>query len=130
MTRFFITLDKATDFVLSCFKIMNGGEIFIPKMPSIKIMDLAKVMKKDYQKIKITGIRAGEKLHEVLNSGFSNQDILEAKNFYIINPEIKFYLSKFINKENKNLKKIRNFQYSSNQNNFLNYKQIKNLLKT
>ncbi len=129
MTRFIITLDQATDFVLSCFKVMSGGEIFIPKMPSIKIMDLAKVMKKDYQKIKITGIRAGEKLHEVLNSGYSNQDLFEAKKFYVINPEIKFYLNKLTDKKIKKLKKIKNFQYSSNQNNFLNNKQIKDLLK-
>ncbi|MEC7146716.1 MAG: UDP-N-acetylglucosamine 4,6-dehydratase (inverting), partial [Pseudomonadota bacterium] len=64
MTRFWITLDQGINFVLSCLKIMQGGEIFIPKIPSMKITDLAHSMAPDLLHREI-GIRAGEKLHEL-----------------------------------------------------------------
>ena len=67
MTRFWITLDEAVDFVFSCFFRMVGGEIFIPKIPSIKIVNLAKAMDSQ-KKHKIIGIRSGEKLHEKMIS--------------------------------------------------------------
>lgn len=63
MTRFWITLDQAADLSINCLKIMNSNEIFIPKLPSFKILDLAKIFSTN---IKFTGIRKGEKLHEVL----------------------------------------------------------------
>ena len=129
MTRFFITLDQATNFVISCFNIMGGGEIFIPKMPSIKIIDLAKAMMTNNQKIKITGIRPGEKLHEVLNSGFNNQEISDMKNYYVLYPEIKFFSPKLNSGKTIIKNKIKNFKYSSDKNKFLDTKQIKNLLK-
>ena len=91
MTRFFITLDQATDFVLKSFNFMTGGEIFIPKMPSISILELAKTMLQKKQKIKITGIREGEKLHEILSSSQSNQKVYNMKNFFIIYPDLKFF---------------------------------------
>ncbi len=65
MTRFWITLEQGINFVINCIKEMKGGEIFIPKMPSIKITDLAKAVCPDCKQ-KISGIRAGEKLHETL----------------------------------------------------------------
>lgn len=63
MTRFWITLEQAADLSIKCLKIMQGNEIFIPKLPSFKILDLAKLFS---DKIVYTGIRKGEKLHEVL----------------------------------------------------------------
>jgi len=65
MTRFWITLDKAADFVLECLERMNGGEIFIPKIPSMRIRDLAYAVCPDC-KLEEVGIRPGEKLHEVM----------------------------------------------------------------
>ena len=129
MTRFFITLDQATDFVLKSFNFMTGGEIFIPKMPSISILELAKTMLQKNQKIKITGIRAGEKLHEILSSSQSNQKVYDMKNFFIIYPDLKFFTpnNKIIKKKSK--KKIKNFKYSSDKNKFLSNTQIKKLLK-
>ena len=67
MTRFFISLENSVKFVIRCMKSMNKGEIFIPKLPSVKIVDLAKSLGKNV-KIKIIGMRPGEKLHELLSS--------------------------------------------------------------
>ena len=65
MSRFLITLEEAINFVINAFKIMKGGEIIVPKLPSIKITELAKIMAPSLKQ-KIIGIRPGEKLHEVM----------------------------------------------------------------
>jgi UDP-N-acetylglucosamine 4,6-dehydratase/5-epimerase len=65
MTRFWITLDAAVEFVLSSMGLVRGGETFVPKIPSMRIVDLAKALAPDAE-LKIVGIRPGEKLHEVL----------------------------------------------------------------
>jgi UDP-N-acetylglucosamine 4,6-dehydratase/5-epimerase len=65
MTRFWITLDQGVDFVCKSFERMKGGETFVPKIPSVRIMDLSKAMAQDLPH-KIVGIRPGEKLHEVM----------------------------------------------------------------
>ena len=67
MTRFNITLDKATDMILDILKILKGGEIFVPKIKSFRVIDLAKAMN-DKNKLKIIGLRSGEKLHEQMIS--------------------------------------------------------------
>ena len=66
---------------------MTGGEIYIPKMPSISILEFAKTMSQKNQNIKITGIRAGEKLHEILSSSQSTHKVYNMKNFLIIDPD-------------------------------------------
>jgi len=88
MTRFFITLDQGVNFVLSNLNYMQGGEIFIPKIPSVKIIDIAKVYAPN-KKIKIIGIRPGEKLHEVLISEDESMNTVETNDRYIILP--RFY---------------------------------------
>jgi UDP-N-acetylglucosamine 4,6-dehydratase len=65
MTRFWITLEAAVDFVLSSMDLVQGGETFVPKIPSMRIVDLAKALAPDAE-LDIVGIRPGEKLHEVL----------------------------------------------------------------
>ena len=85
MTRFNITLDEAIEFVLKSLRIMKGGEIFVPKIPSIKIIDLAKAMFPK-KKIKIIGIRPGEKLHEEMVSSAESFNTIEYKNLLIICP--------------------------------------------
>ena len=127
MTRFYITLDQSVDFVLQCLDLMQGGEIFVPKIPSIKIIDLAKAMAPNkYQKI--IGIRAGEKIHEVMCPKNSSNLTIEFKNFFVITPSISFEkkknYSKYKNMSGKNVKD--NFEYSSGSNKiFLTIKQIK-----
>ena len=109
---------------------MNGGEIFIPKIPSIKIVDLAKAMAPNIKK-KIIGVRPGEKMHELMCSKETYRDTLEFRNFYIILP----YFKKFIIKKklfknlNENFKNVsKDFEYSSEKNKwFLNIKNIQSL---
>lgn len=87
MTRFWITLDQAVDFVLSSLELMKGREIFIPKIPSMNIMDLAEAMDPDGARSFI-GLRPGEKLHECLLTDDESHMALEAWDRYIINPDI------------------------------------------
>ena len=90
MTRFLITLEQGVQFVLNCVDVMKGGEIFIPKSPSIKIMDLAKSIgpgcKHDF-----VGIRPGEKLHEVLVPEDDAHRTIEFEKFFIIQPGHDFW---------------------------------------
>ena len=90
MTRFWITLPQAVDFVIKSFKRMIGGEIFVPKIPSTKITDIAQAMGPKL-KYKIIGIRPGEKLHEKMCSENEAHLTLEFKNFYLIKPSITFF---------------------------------------
>ena len=87
MTRFWITLEEAAEFVMNSFKTMKGGEIFVPKIPSMRIVDLAKAINPD-AKFKIIGIRPGEKLHETLISIDESYNTIEFKNYYAIQPSI------------------------------------------
>jgi len=87
MTRFWITLEQGVNFVLKCAKDMEGGEIFIPKIPSMKITDLAKAICPDCKQ-DIIGIRAGEKLHETLVSQDDGVHTYEYADRFIIYPDI------------------------------------------
>lgn len=87
MTRFWITLDQAVNFVLSSLDMMRGREVFIPKIPSIRIADLAESVAPG-QKVDFIGIRPGEKLHEVLLTEDESYYALEAWDRYIINPDV------------------------------------------
>lgn len=85
MSRFWLTLEQGVRFVIRCVEQMNGGETFIPKIPSMKITDLAKVIAPE-SKIKITGIRPGEKLFETLISENEAPNTYEFNDMYIIRP--------------------------------------------
>jgi len=89
MTRFWITLREGVNFVLKNFERMHGGEIFLPKIPSVKVTDLAKAYAPKI-KMEIIGIRPGEKIHEVMCSTDESHLVLEYKEFYTILPSIKF----------------------------------------
>ena len=89
MSRFFITLDSGVDFVIKSLLRMQGGEIFIPKIPSIKIVDLAKALAPNIPH-KITGIRAGEKLNEVMIPRDDARLCVEFEDFYLLKPTINF----------------------------------------
>jgi len=89
MTRFWISLQEGVDFVLKNFERMHGGEIFVPKIPSVKVVDLAKAMAPDLPH-KIIGIRPGEKLHETMCPADDSHLTLEFDDHYVIKPTIQF----------------------------------------
>ena len=90
MTRFWITLQEGVNFVLKGMGRMQGGEIFIPKIPSVRIVDLAKAMAPDLS-IKIIGIRPGEKLHEIMCPADDSHLTIEYDDHYVITPSIRFF---------------------------------------
>jgi UDP-N-acetylglucosamine 4,6-dehydratase len=89
MTRFWITLQQGVDFVLKNFERMRGGEIFVPKIPSVRIMDLARAMAPKLPQ-KIVGIRPGEKIHEVMCPADDSHLTLEFQDHFVIRPSITF----------------------------------------
>lgn len=89
MTRFWITLQQGVNFVIKNFQRMSGGEIYVPKIPSVKIPDLATAMAPDIPQ-KIIGIRPGEKLHEIMCPGDDSHLTVEFDDHYIILPSITF----------------------------------------
>jgi len=89
MTRFWITLQQGVDFVLKNFGRMQGGEIFVPKIPSVNIIDLARAMAPDVDQ-KIVGIRPGEKLHEIMCPADDSHLTLEFSDHFVIKPTIQF----------------------------------------
>ena len=129
MTRFFISLENSVKFVVQSLKVMHKGEIFIPKMPSVYIKDSINVLYPNVS-MKLTGIRPGEKIDELLISKDESAQTVEYKDSYIIFPNNTFVVSKLL--KNSNLKnKLKNFEYSSRNNKkFLNQKKkLKSFLK-
>ena len=124
MTRFWITPPQAASFVLMSLSKMKGGEIFVPKLPSIKVIDLARTIAPG-AKYQFTGVRQNEKIHEELMTEQELKSSVMFDNYYIIYPETE---NKFIHisKENQNKEKL----YRSDNNPWqLNQEEIKSLLK-
>lgn len=118
MTRFWITLQQGVDFVLKNFARMQGGEIFVPKLPSMKVTDLAEAIAPGIP-TKIIGIRPGEKLHEIMCPADEYHLTIEFPDHFIIQPTINFVKS--IDHQTNLLGEIgkpvpEGFQYSSDQN--------------
>jgi UDP-N-acetylglucosamine 4,6-dehydratase (inverting) len=90
MTRFWITLEQGVSFVIDCIDRMQGGEVFVPKIPSMKLMDLADAIAPGAQK-KIIGIRPGEKINEVLLTEEEARHAREFQDHFIIEPEYPFW---------------------------------------
>jgi UDP-N-acetylglucosamine 4,6-dehydratase len=86
MTRFWITLAQAVEFVISCLDVMEGGEVFVPKIPTMRVVDIAQAIAPTAELI-YTGIRPGEKLHEVLLTEDESRHALERDDRYVIHPE-------------------------------------------
>jgi UDP-N-acetylglucosamine 4,6-dehydratase/5-epimerase len=112
MTRFWITLDHGVRFVLRCLEQMHGGEIFVPKIPSMKLLDIAQAIAPDCQ-IDCVGIRPGEKLHEVLLSEDEARNAVETEDMFVIQPAHSWW-----KKENwTNAQRLADgFRYSSDNN--------------
>ena len=114
MTRFFMTVEESVDFVIDSLLRMKGGEIFIPKLEAYKIIDIVKAID-SMKKIKLIGLRPGEKIHETLFSKDESLRVNEFKSFYVLLPTISFqkkrdYL-KYGNQIGKKVKK--EFEYNS-----------------
>ena len=124
MTRFSISLEESVDFVMLALISSVGGEIFVPKIPSFRIIDLAQVISSK-SKIKFTGIRAGEKIYEELITIPESLNTFESKNYYLILPFLHKKFSFLI----KRLKKTtKTFSYNSSNCLILKKEQIKSLL--
>tara|TARA_Y100001935_G_scaffold238302_1_gene224545 strand:- start:1390 stop:2397 length:1008 start_codon:yes stop_codon:yes gene_type:complete len=132
MTRFNITINHGVNFVIECLKIMWGGEIFIPKIPSYRITDIAKAVA-PRSKIKFIGIRPGEKIHEEMITETDSLNTAEFKNYYVIMPSTEQWnIKKFLKESSSAPGKMcdENFSYDSgSNNNFLDVEQIKHLIK-
>jgi UDP-N-acetylglucosamine 4,6-dehydratase len=111
MTRFWITLNQGVDFVLSSLKTMRGGEIFVPKIPSMRMTDLAEAMAPGCR-IKVIGIRPGEKLHEMMISADDARSTLDLGDRYTIEPAFAEYARKPI----KGAALPEDFSYASDTN--------------
>ncbi|MFA5097240.1 MAG: UDP-N-acetylglucosamine 4,6-dehydratase (inverting) [Candidatus Margulisiibacteriota bacterium] len=90
MTRFWITLEQGVRFVIKAFERMHGGELFVPKIPSMNIMDLAKAIAPEC-KTKVVGIRPGEKMHEVMISEDDARNTKELEDCYVIQPAFNWW---------------------------------------
>tara|TARA_B100001059_G_C17831659_1_gene585072 strand:- start:3542 stop:4543 length:1002 start_codon:yes stop_codon:yes gene_type:complete len=133
MTRFFITLQQGVDFVIDSFRRMHGAEIFVPKIPSIKITDLASALDPT-KKHKIIGIRPGEKIHEVMCPKEDYLNTIEFDDHFIIRPSIKIIDQKINFKINKLKEKgtsaSKNFEYNSlNNSHYLSKSKIIKICK-
>jgi UDP-N-acetylglucosamine 4,6-dehydratase (inverting) len=133
MTRFNITLQEGADFVLKNFDKMWGGELFVPKIPSYNILDIAKAIAPDCDH-KIVGIRPGEKLHEEMITESDAMNTIEFDNYYVIVPSIRVWSkTKFQNQSNGEIGKPcqDGFSYNSKSNNhFLSVNELRELIQT
>lgn len=87
MSRFWLTLEQGVRFVIHCLDVMHGGEVFVPKIPSMKIVDLAKAIAPGVE-LEVVGIRPGEKLHEVLISEDESHSTVELEDMYVVQPSV------------------------------------------
>ena len=127
MTRFWISLDEGVQFIFDSLKRMKGGEIFVPKIPSVYVTDIAKAINSKL-KFKLIGIRPGEKLHEIMCPKDDNHLTLEFRDHYVITPTIMIksisYKKNAIGEKGKKVDK--DFEYISSKNkHFLSIKDIK-----
>ncbi len=135
MTRFLITLNQSVEFVISCIENMKGGEIFVPKLPSIYIRDLASAMDPQKEQ-RIIGIRPGEKIHEIMCPVDESMRTIEFSKYYLIMPTIdikekienKEYFTSSLNETGKSV--ADDFEYNSGNNkNFLSIDEIHSFLE-
>jgi UDP-N-acetylglucosamine 4,6-dehydratase len=131
MTRFWISLSQGVEFVIRSFERMQGGEIFVPKIPSARIVDLATAMAPELP-IRVVGIRPGEKLHEIMCPLDDSHLTIDFGDHFVIRPSIRFatpvdYIENAIGERGTAV--IEGFEYNSGHNpDFLDVRQIRKLL--
>ena len=113
MTRFWITLDQGVHFVMNCIEKMQGGEVFVPKIPSMTITDLAKTVAPDAE-VEVIGIRPGEKLHEVLISEDEARTTIELEDMYVVQPAEALWFGHTWEQQGNRLED--GYRYASNDN--------------
>jgi len=132
MTRFNITLQNGVDFVLQCLDKMWGGELFVPKIPSYRILDVAKAIAPDC-KHKIVGIRPGEKLHEEMITETDALNSVEFEKYFVILPStILWDIDRFRKESNSSVGKKCEFGFSYNSGTneeFLSIEALQKLMK-
>ena len=132
MTRFNITLQQGVDFVLQCLERMWGGELFVPKIPSYRILDVAEAVDPECKQ-NIVGIRPGEKMHEEMITQSDALNTIEYEDYYVIVPSIRIWSKKkFVNKSNfENGRHCEEgFSYNSSTNqHFLSVNELKKLIE-
>ena len=129
MTRFNISLEEGVNMVDWVLKNGLGGDIFVPKISSYKILDLAKAINPN-NKINEIGIRKGEKIHEEMITTADSQTTYEINKYFIILPDHSNKIYKKFKKKFPNMKKVKsNFNYNSKNNKFLKVNELKNLIK-
>jgi len=127
MTRFWITLEHAVEFVLKCFDRMVGGELFVPKIPSMKVIDLASAICPDC-KIEFIGVRPGEKLHETMIPQDDARNCVEFDDYFVIKPQFYYFARRFSDDGSKPLPD--GFEYTSKNNDWwLTTDELKGMLK-
>lgn len=135
MTRFTITLEEGVEFVINCLGKMWGGELFVPKIPSYKILDVLKAFAPSAKKVNI-GIRPGEKIHEEMITSSDSFNTIEFKDYFVILPtaqdlvpwKINDFIKKFEDSPGKRCKE--NFSYNSlNNHEYVNVEQLKEMRK-
>lgn len=127
MTRFWLKLEEAVEMVINAFEVMQGGELFVKKIPSMRITDLAKAIAPDLP-IKEVGIRPGEKIHEQMISEEDARHTLEFDNYYIICPDASWWQGRSSDIGGKDVPT--NFSYSSGTNTqWLNIEEMQKLIK-
>ena len=113
MTRFWITLTQSVRFVLSSLDIMQGGELFVPKIPSMRVVDLAEALAPDVPQ-KIIGIRPGEKLHEVMITDDDARNTIELPDRYVVQPALAWWDASGYSGESNPV--AEDFRYASDNN--------------
>ncbi len=116
MTRFWISIEKVLNIILDAVGNMRGGELFVPKMKSLRVLDVIKYFSPKC-KIKLVGIRPGEKMHETLITEYEAKRTVDLKNVYVIKPEFDFAQRGGWLKDKSLVKQ--NFNYSSNNSEFI-----------
>jgi UDP-N-acetylglucosamine 4,6-dehydratase len=129
MTRFWISLQQGVDFVLKCHQRMHGGEIFVPRIPSVRIVDLANAMAPGLA-TRVVGIRPGEKLHEIMCPADDSHLTLSFDDHYVLRPTIRFQKLEVdfaLNRLNERGSPVeQGFEYNSGTNpRFLNVEEIR-----
>jgi len=126
MTRFWITLDQGVRFVIDCIERMKGGEIFVPKIPSMRIVDLVQVIAPEAER-EVIGIRPGEKIHECLITEEEARHTREFDSYFVIEPEHSFWSKDNLN-GGRSLSE--GFKYTSDTNTWwLTKEQLKRIIK-
>ena len=130
MTRFWISLEQGVRFVIRCIEQMHGGEVFVPKIPSMKVIDLARAVAPQAE-IQVIGIRPGEKLHEVLIYDDEARTTIEMEDMFVVQPALGFWTKPFGWDWHEQGQPLPDgFRYASNTNpQWLNVEQIREIIQ-